>query len=236
MSKTDFDDKLISFDRKITSNKTTYLEVQKRLDSLITKVYNFFISRIYFTSNDGSQNKCVYQPTLDTLELKKDKGIDYVLSWKSKGVFNSKLKSLYTALLNSIKLSRYKMGIKFNTDPLAVEQNNYLTKIVNVYIVYYLDAWSKIPLRNFTMKILLFVATSIVKNSNKEKCVYSGYEIAFDVNGERSFDNDFARNVVTFGVDNSSPFHTDNFKINFLVLGQGGTFGINGSFGVPEKS
>ena len=26
----------------------------------------------------------VYQPTLDSLELKKDKGTDYVLSWRTK--------------------------------------------------------------------------------------------------------------------------------------------------------
>ena len=32
------------------------------------------------------------------------------------------------------------MGIKFGKDPLYVEQNNYLTKIVNVYVVYDLDA------------------------------------------------------------------------------------------------
>ena len=44
---------------------------------------------MYFTSNDGSQNTFVYQPTLDMSELKKDKGIDYVLSWKSDGVYNS---------------------------------------------------------------------------------------------------------------------------------------------------
>ena len=36
----------------------------------------------------------VYQPTLDTLELKKDKGTDYIHSWESKGVFNSKLERL----------------------------------------------------------------------------------------------------------------------------------------------
>ena len=47
-----------------------------------------------------------------------------------------KLKPLHTAILNSITLSEYKMGIKFDKDPLAVERNNYLTKIVNVYIVY----------------------------------------------------------------------------------------------------
>ena len=33
VTKTDFDDKLTSFNRKITSNKTKYLEVQKKLNS-----------------------------------------------------------------------------------------------------------------------------------------------------------------------------------------------------------
>ena len=39
--------------------------------------------------------------------------------------------------------------MKFDKDPLAVEQNNYLTKIVNVYIVYELYDWPK-----FRLKIL----------------------------------------------------------------------------------
>ena len=70
--------------------------------------------------------------TLDTLESKsKGKCTDYVLSWKSKRVFNSKLKPLCTAFSNSIKLSKYRTGIKFDKEPLAIEQNNYLTKIAN---------------------------------------------------------------------------------------------------------
>ena len=56
----------------------------------------------------------------DKLELKKDKGTDYFFSCKSKGVYNSKLKPLYTAFLHSIKLSGYKMGMKFDKDPLAM--------------------------------------------------------------------------------------------------------------------
>ena len=73
----------------------------------------------------------VYQPTLDASELKKDKSTNYVLSLKSRGIFNSKLKSLYTAFLRSKKLFEYRTGIKFDKDPWAKEQNNYLTKIVN---------------------------------------------------------------------------------------------------------
>ena len=50
-----------------------------------------------------------------------------------------------------------------------------MTKIVNVYIIYDLAAWPKNPTNNFKFKNCLFGATNIVKNSDKEKYVYSGY-------------------------------------------------------------
>ena len=91
---------------------------------------------MYFTNNDGSQTTFAYQPTFDMLEFKKkDKGASYILRWKSKEAYNSNLKSLYTAFLHIIKLSGYRMGIKFDKNSLAVEQNNYLSKILNVYIL-----------------------------------------------------------------------------------------------------
>ena len=39
--------------------------------------------------------------------------------------------------------------------------------------------------------------------------------------GSWSFDNNFAKNVVIFGVNNSSLFHTVNCKNKFSVLGEG---------------
>ena len=71
---------------------------------------------------------------------------------------------LYTASLHSIKVSEYRIGIKLNKDPLAVGQNNYLTKIVNIYIDYDLDAWPRNLTNNFKFENCLFGATSIVKN------------------------------------------------------------------------
>ena len=127
------------------------------------------------------------------------------------------------------------MGIKFDKDPSAVEQNNYLNKIVNVYNVYDLDAWPTNPTNNFKFKNCLFGATNIVKNSDKEKYVYSGYGITFDSEVSCSFDNDFARNAIIFGVDNSSSSHSDNRKNNILILGKEPAFGINESFGSPER-
>ena len=78
----------------------------------------------------------LYQATLDLLEQKKFKGTGYI--WKSNGVYNSIDKPLYTVFLNIIKLSGCKMRVKSDKNPLAVEQNNYLTEIVNIYMVYVL--------------------------------------------------------------------------------------------------
>ena len=48
VNKTDFNNKLTSFNKRITLNKTKHLEVQKKLNSLIMKDYNFFLGRNYF--------------------------------------------------------------------------------------------------------------------------------------------------------------------------------------------
>ena len=64
----------------------------------------------------------------------------------------------------------------------------------------------------------MFGATSIVKNI--------GHGIAFDGKGTWSFGNNYARNVIMFGVDNIPSSHADNCKNNLLVLCEGGTFGI----------
>ena len=81
----------------------------------------------------------------------------------------------------------------------------------------------------------MFGAISIVKDTDKEKYVYSGYGIAFDEKGDWSFDNGTARNNIILGADSSSSSHSDNRKNNFLILGEVRTFGINGSFGSAEK-
>ena len=65
--------------------------------------------------------------------------------------------------------------------------------------------------------------------------MHSCYRIAFDGKGEWSFGDGFARNVLIFGVDSSSSSHADTLKNDFLILGEGNTFDINGSFGSPEK-
>ena len=65
----------------------------------------------------------------------------------------------------------------------------------------------------------------------------SGYIVATEQHGTGSlnFKNEFAKDVIIVGSDNSSSSHADNCKNNFFVLGADPTFGINGSFGSAEK-
>ena len=65
--------------------------------------------------------------------------------------------------------------------------------------------------------------------------MYSGYGITFNSTDWWSFDNGSAGNVTIFGAGNSPSSEADNRKNNFLILGQGLTFGINGRFDSPKK-
>ena len=123
---------------------------QGKIAKLETCDFNYFLGKIFF-GDDSSQNMFVYQPTLNTPELETEKGTD-TIGWKSKGVYNSELVTLHGAFLPSIKYFTRKIGMLFNNAPLVVEQNNYSTKIVNVYIVYDLDNKPKLLLRNWAVK------------------------------------------------------------------------------------
>ena len=58
----------------------------------------------------------------------------------------------------------------------------------------------------------MYVATNIVEKNDKAQWVYLGYGIAFHEAGLWSIGNNFARNAIIIGVNNSS------FGIRYLVL------------------
>ena len=97
--------------------------------------------------------------------------------------------------------------------------------------MYDLRAWPKIPLKNFTLNNCLLGVINTMKHSNKKIYPYNFFRIAFDQKGEWRFGNDDARNVIIFGIDNSSSSPADYLKNYFLVLHEGDTFGIHGSPG-----
>lgn len=76
--------------------------------------------------------------------------------------------------------------------------------------------------------------TTIVRNNDKIKDLYSNYGITFDGAGYSSFGKYLAWNVLIFG-DNHNSSHADNHKNNFSVLGERSTGDINDSICTTEK-
>ena len=61
ITKTDFDAKLSSLNRKITKNKSKYLLVQNELKKLKTFDLSYFIGKSHF-DEDGTQNYLLFPP------------------------------------------------------------------------------------------------------------------------------------------------------------------------------
>ena len=64
----------------------------------------------------------VYQPTFSTLAFKEDKGSEYVIAWKSKGLFKTEFYLLHNAFLPKVKCFEHKTGIQFNNTPLVIDR------------------------------------------------------------------------------------------------------------------
>ena len=63
-------------------------ELPNKAKAISTKDYNFLLSRIYITSNDGIENIFAFQLTSSTIKLR---GINIVSSWESKGIYVTNL-------------------------------------------------------------------------------------------------------------------------------------------------
>ena len=90
ITKTDFDAKLSSLNKKITQNKTKHLLVENELNKLKTFDSGYFIGKSHF-EEDGTQNYLVFQPIYRYF---KTNNSDYVLSWTSKRLSNKVLHPL----------------------------------------------------------------------------------------------------------------------------------------------
>ena len=73
MTKTDFDAKVSSFNRKITENKAKYLLVQNELNKLKAFDSGYFIGKSHF-EEDGAQNYLVFQPLIKYFQLNRSTG------------------------------------------------------------------------------------------------------------------------------------------------------------------
>ena len=112
-TKTDFDTKLLSLNRKITQNKTKDLLVETELNKLKTFDSSYFIGKSHF-EEDGTQNYLVFQPI--NKYFKVITNTDYISSWKSKGLSAESIKPPTTSdnsLTPALNYYGTKTSIKF---------------------------------------------------------------------------------------------------------------------------
>ena len=141
MTKTDFDAKLSSFNRKITENKTEHLLVENKLKKPKTFDSSYFRGKSHFEEDDA-QNYLVFQPI--NRYFKVIANTLYISSWKSKRLSDKTIKRHVTSDNSLTPLIDYlgnKIRIKFIGSCLKQPKLQYThVTIVNIYIVYELGA------------------------------------------------------------------------------------------------
>ena len=96
ITKTDFDAKLSSLNKKITQNKSKHLLVENELNKLKTFDSGYFIGKSHF-EEDGTQNYLVFQPIYRYFKVFSiTQYLEYVSEWKSKGLSSESFKAIST--------------------------------------------------------------------------------------------------------------------------------------------
>ena len=163
--------------------------------------------------------------------------------WKSASIFNysndsnmrgiEDLKTKLPELKNDGRMHVSLFGNYFEQNKVIIPNNN---NVVNIYCVYELRQVNIPLIIEFAILNALFGAMEITKNANTSKYKYKGYGICFDKGGkfsEGSINN--GRNILIFGVHESSLLHSNNKANNIYVMGKGPVQGIDDTTLYAEK-
>ena len=165
ITKTDFDAKLSSLNRKITANKTKHFLNDNDL--------SYYRGKQYFDEGSGKQNYLVFLPMGKYFKLNSVVNTaDYISSWQSEGISNASIKPPTTSdngLTPELNYYGTKTRVKFTKSCLKQSSHIYThKKVVNIYIVYELAASSSHD-SDPTLKNCSFGAVTLTKNADIEK-------------------------------------------------------------------
>ena len=166
-----------------------------------------------------------------------------ISTWKSIGIFNylgnsnmnavGDSKSVLPELKNDGRMHVSLSGNHFQQNKAIIPNNN---NVINIYCVYKIDSIASTRDDTFTIQNALFGAVEITKNADTSKYIYKGYDICFDEGGtfsKRNINN--GRNVLIFGVRESSLVPANNKANNIYVMGDLFVQGINDTTLYAEK-
>ena len=247
-TKTDFGTKLKNIIDRVTNNKSKDLvldnelkKFKKYVDSSekiklndVQKEISFVRGFISYTQNGN----LVYECKVSSMRP----SFYGILEWKPKDIYDNSNKNVVNSVQNTktiapdIKNINGQLYVSFNGNyfeqyPITIPNN-----VINIYCVYQLDPISSTRDTTFTIQNALFGAIKITKNADTSKYNYKGYGICFDEGGTFSKENiDNGRNVIIFGVHESSLVHANNKANNIYVMGDLFVQGINDTTLYAEK-
>ena len=249
ITKTDSDAKLKKISDRVTNNKSKDILLDNELKKLKTlvgstaktksdegQIEDSFTRGFYYYLR---QSYLVYECKIRSFNFNNGK----ISEWKSTGIFNysndsnmrgiEDPKTKLPELKNDGRMHVSLFGNYFEQNKVIILNNN---NVIDICCVYELRQVN-IPLNiEFTILNDLFGAMEITKNANTLKYKYKGYGICFDKGGscsEGSINN--GRNVLIFGVHESSLLHSNNKANNIYALGKDFVQGINNTSLYAEK-
>ena len=178
-----------------------------------------------------------------------DFNVNKISKWKSTGIFNHFSNSKYFTssgmnavgdarrdlpdLKNNGRMYVYLNANHFQQNKEIIPNNN---NVINIYYIYQIEPISTSRDGTFTVQNALFGAMQITKNADTSKYKYKGYGICFYEGGSFSKGNiSNSKNVLIFGVDESSLVHANNKANNIYVMGDLFVQGINDTTLYAEK-
>ena len=136
-------------------------------------------------------------------------------------------------LKNDGRMHVYLNANHFQQNKVIIPNNN---NVINIYCVYQIEPISSSRDDTFTVQNVLFGAMPITKNADTSKYKNKGYGICFDEGDTFSKGNiNNGRNVLIFGVDESSLVLANNKANNIYVMGDLFVQGVNDTTLYAEK-
>ena len=224
------------------ATKDDVKEVEDKVDEnerglSFNRGFFFYLQKNHYVYECKSSSFDITIPANTTINFK-------INTWKSTGIFSSSSSNNMIAVKNAsgdlpklgvvdyyyVNLS----GNYFQQDKTNVF-NIYNNNITTIYCVYKLDPISSSRYSTFTVQNALFGSIQITKNADTSNYKYEGYGICFD-GGTFSIGNiTNGRNVLIYGVHESSLTHANNKANNIFVMGDRFLQGINGMTLYAEK-
>ena len=248
ITKTDFDAKFKKVSDRVTNNKSKDLVLDNELKKLktlvgfsakikldeIQKEISFVRGFFSYTQNSN----LVYECKVSSMKFV----FSGILEWKPKDIYDNLHKNVLNSVQNvktvspdikniNDQLYVFFSGNYFEEDPITISNN-----VINIYCVYKLDPILSTRDTTFTIQNALFGAMEITKTADTSKYNYKGYDICFDEGGTFSKGNiNNGRNVIVFGVHESSLVHANNKANNIYVMGDLFVQGTNDTTLYAEK-